>query len=246
MNELELIKSDLKSGESISYVARKYHHNNDYISSIRKSLNLPSLWLLDKLKEFPDFEQYFTDLYINNSLQDIKIILRKHPIFSRCRDTSLPKRIDELRKYYNIPCKFPENSYLTESDRIKGYIIRNSKFMAKRRGIYFNLTYHDFEIPKYCPILGIKLKYLSESDGNSFDHATLDRIDNSKGYIKGNVIVISRLANAMKNAANFNQLQSFCDKIPKLINHYETHGVLGSISDVFGSFETKEHLTSSR
>lgn len=246
MTELTLIKQDLLNGESISNVARKYHYNNAYISDIRKSLCLPSLWLMNKLKEYPDFKNYFIDIYNNNSLKDVKKILRDHPIFKRCRDVSFPKRIYELQRFYNLKSKFPETTYLSESDRIKGYIIRNSKFMAKRRNIYFNLTYKDFEIPKYCPILGIELKYSNESNGNDFDHATLDRIDNSKGYIKGNVIVISRLANVMKNSATFEQLDTFCKNIPILINYYKTHGVLGSIKDAFGEFEPKTSISSSR
>lgn len=50
-----------------------------------------------------------------------------------------------------------KTNYEDKYTRIKGYIIRNSKYMAKRRNIEFNITLHDFELPKYCPILGIEL-----------------------------------------------------------------------------------------
>lgn len=127
----------------------------------------------------------------------------------------------------------PENKYESEYDRIKGYIIRNSKYMAKRRGIYFNITYKDFELPKFCPILGIELEYGSGHDGNSSQHATLDRIDNSKGYIPGNIMIISRLANAMKNSSNFQQLKQFITNYSLLINYIDNHGTLGNITDIF-------------
>lgn len=127
----------------------------------------------------------------------------------------------------------PENDYKNKYDRIRGYIIRNSKFMAKRRNIYFNLKYTDFELPEVCPILGLKLEYGAGVNGNAPQHATLDRIDNSKGYIPGNVMIISRLANAMKNASSFENLQNFIENYSLLINYLNEHGTLGNITDIF-------------
>lgn len=150
----------------------------------------------------------------------------------------LPNKVlvKELVNYVSIlisltKCK--KNNYEDKYTRIKGYIIRNSKFMAKRRNIEFNITLHDFELPKYCPILGIELKYGAGNDGNAFDHATLDRIDNSKGYIKNNVMIISRLANAMKNQASFDQLELFNKNYGLLLNYIKEHGTLGNITDMF-------------
>ena len=65
------------------------------------------------------------------------------------------------------------------------------------------------------------------------DNLTLDRIDNSKGYIPGNVMIISRLANAMKNEASFEQLQKFITNYTYLINYVNEHGTLGNITDIF-------------
>lgn len=144
------------------------------------------------------------------------------------------------RKSMDIAASMPELNYQNDYDRIRGYMIRNSKFMSKRRNIEFNLHYTDFELPDCCPILGIKLKYRRESDGNSYDHATLDRINNNIGYTKGNVIVISRLANSMKNQANFDQIRLFSTNMIKLINYYENQGALGSITDVFSAIKLRK------
>ena len=48
-----------------------------------------------------------------------------------------------------------------------------------------------------CPVLGIELDY--EADGRTENNGIhLDRIDPKKGYVKGNVRAISRLANVIK------------------------------------------------
>ena len=76
-------------------------------------------------------------------------------------------------------------------------------------GTEFSIDKTDVVIPKTCPILGIDLKHKIGSSGGSDNSPALDRIDNSKGYVRGNVQVISHLANMMKSSANVEQLQKF-------------------------------------
>lgn len=241
----ETIISELRDGNTVAKLARKYHVNNEQIAIIKRNLNLPSAKIIHKCNDTLGFKEYFITTYNKcKTSKEFEEIISKHKFFKRISKKSLLKRIIEIRNLYQLEPKMYEHNYISESDRIKGYIIRNSKFMAKRRNIYFNLSYKDFEIPEYCPILGIKLKYMNEGNGNDPAHASLDRIDNSKGYIKGNVIVVSRLANAMKNEATFEQLKQFCNNITKLISYCEIQGTLGSITDVFGEFSPKLSLES--
>ena len=79
------------------------------------------------------------------------------------------------------------------------------KNKSKALGIEFNLEESDIIIPSRCPYLDEPLISGVWSQFNP----SLDRIDNSKGYIKGNIRVISRLANTMKSCATKKQLIQF-------------------------------------
>ena len=78
----------------------------------------------------------------------------------------------------------------------------------KRKHLPFNITseYIKSIWPKdnKCPALGIKFK---QGVGKSIDSSpTLDRIDNSKGYIKGNVQIVCSLANRIMTSATPEQV----------------------------------------
>lgn len=232
--EINSIISDYKSGKTINQIAREYHVANHVISDIIRPLNLPTNKIIVKILNYSGFREFFLGLFHTyDSLAPIREECLRHPFFERISKKSIDKRIGEIRNFFNIPPIMPETVYSNEYDRIRGYIIRNSKYMAKRRNIPFNLKYTDFELPEFCPILGIKLEYGSGNNGNAPQHATLDRIDNSKGYIPGNVMIISRLANAMKNSATFEQLTKFIESYSLLINYINNQGALGDITDIF-------------
>lgn len=92
---------------------------------------------------------------------------------------------------------------------------RNMLAGAKRRasvnGIDFDITEEDIEIPSICPILEVPLVIGTKGD---YEYSpSLDRIDNSKGYVKGNIQVISKKANSMKNSATLEELRAFCKNV---------------------------------
>lgn len=77
-------------------------------------------------------------------------------------------------------------------------MMRRTKNSATARKIECTITVDDFEIPNVCPILLLPLKM---NPGNpKKDSPSIDRIDNSKGYVPGNVKVISYSANRMKSS----------------------------------------------
>jgi hypothetical protein len=88
----------------------------------------------------------------------------------------------------------------------------NIKSRATRMGTEFNLDWQDIDIPILCPALGIPIMAGTNEGmktGPSPYSPSVDRIDNTKGYIKGNIQVLSHKANTMKNSASPQQLIRF-------------------------------------
>lgn len=106
--------------------------------------------------------------------------------------------------------------YMREARRKRPevHMLARIKTRAKLKGLAFDLTAEDIHIPKRCPILGIRLEV---SSGTATDNSPeLDRIDNRKGYVRGNVHVISRRANRIKNDATLAELEKIASYLRSL------------------------------
>lgn len=87
------------------------------------------------------------------------------------------------------------------------YILARCRNRAKVYDLDFDLELSDIVVPETCPILHIPLR---KGDGKPESNSpSVDRIDNNKGYVKGNIQIISQLANTMKNSATPEQLLLF-------------------------------------
>lgn len=99
-------------------------------------------------------------------------------------------------------------------NRLKSYILKRAEKSAKSRNLDFNLTLEDIVIPENCPLLEIPLNY-DHINGRNGNSPSIDRIDNSLGYIKGNIWIISSKANTMKGNASFPELHIFSKNVNK-------------------------------
>lgn len=75
------------------------------------------------------------------------------------------------------------------------YLWRTARHRAKGSGQPFDIEPGDLVVPEYCPITGDKIDVLQSNYQNG---ASIDRVINKLGYVKGNVRIISRKANRMK------------------------------------------------
>lgn len=93
-----------------------------------------------------------------------------------------------------------------------------AKRRAKNSGLEFTLTQNDIPvIPVLCPVLLIPLIIKSGSCGPGVNSPTLDRIDNSKGYVPDNIAIISWKANSHKGDLNIVQIE-------RLLNYAKGQG----------------------
>ena len=91
----------------------------------------------------------------------------------------------------------------------------NARKRAMIKSMDFELyTFKDLpKIPKKCPYLDIDL--VVGCIGGVDNSPSVDRIDNKKGYVKGNVQIISRKANQIKNNATFEEFEKIYFKWKK-------------------------------
>jgi len=88
-------------------------------------------------------------------------------------------------------------------------LLKRAEINAKNRSLEFNLTIDDIIIPDKCPYFKIPFD-------NSRFSLSIDRIDSNKGYVKGNIQIISYLSNKMKNDVSIDELIIFSKNVLKL------------------------------
>lgn len=118
-------------------------------------------------------------------------------------------RTENYEKCQGAIRAFDRKKWLTSSEdaRKSGYLA-SAKSRAKKKQLPFEITIDDFYLPTHCPLLGVELDY-SVSSGYNPNHASLDRKNPHLGYVPGNVWILSRKANLMKNNATYEELHRF-------------------------------------
>jgi len=118
-----------------------------------------------------------------------------------------PRTLKELQERRKAnPDFFKERARLWRIKNPARYMVSQIKSRATKRGIDFNLKEEDITIPDTCPVLGIPLKY--GGNKNKDNSPSVDRIDNSKGYTKDNICVISYRANSLKSNATIKEIEA--------------------------------------
>lgn len=130
-------------------------------------------------------------------------------------ETSVKPKFDI--KAYRKQYRLDHRDRIEETRRIRSRknpakrLFSNAKKRAKEINVPFSIEPSDIKVPEYCPILGILLFVGNGKQGAN--SPSVDRIDSSKGYEKGNVQVISYKANAMKQNATKEELVKFAEWI---------------------------------
>jgi len=95
-------------------------------------------------------------------------------------------------------------------------LLWSARDRAKERGYDFDLELSDIVIPENCPVYGIPL---FNGDGAPSDNSpSIDRFDNSKGYTKDNIRIISWKANNIKSNRDLSDLKELVTWWEKELN----------------------------
>jgi hypothetical protein len=87
-------------------------------------------------------------------------------------------------------------------------MIQNARVRARAAGVPFTIVASDVIIPTNCPILGIPLFQALGRKGGADNSPSLDRVEPERGYVPGNILVISNRANRLKSDASIEELRS--------------------------------------
>lgn len=90
---------------------------------------------------------------------------------------------------------------------LQSHALQSIKARAKDKKLPFNLEYSDITPPETCPVFGFKLN--RHRGKMQYDSPSVDKIVPELGYVKGNIQIISELANRMKQDATEDQLRAF-------------------------------------
>lgn len=117
----------------------------------------------------------------------------------------------EKKRYRGIGGRRSYDRVNRKSFPFKTWLCARARRRGRQRGLEATIMPADLVWPTHCPVLGIELDYPVRS-GERKDQAaapnwpSLDRWDSTKGYVPGNVFVISYRANTLKNNATLGEL----------------------------------------
>jgi hypothetical protein len=110
------------------------------------------------------------------------------------------------RRPYDKTTRAQKKRQLKNNVRYRqGRLLQHAKRRARNTGMEATVKWADIAWVEVCPVLGLKLTYFADKP-NTSNSASLDRWDNKRGYVPGNVFVISLRANQIKGDASAAEL----------------------------------------
>lgn len=128
---------------------------------------------------------------------------QKHLLYSHCKTCcASPERLAVSRERNK---KYRDGTlYKRDKQNPARYLWRIARKRALKLGLEFSITPDDIIVNTVCPVLGTELSIGTKTLEYSM---SLDRVDNSKGYVPGNVVTISRKANLWKQGLGIQEFE---------------------------------------
>jgi hypothetical protein len=148
----------------------------------------------------------------------------------RCSKCGIVKSIDQFYQdkknldRRSARCKNCHKQYMQDNPVLRQTqkMVCSARQRAKNKGLAFDID-HDYIrsiVPSHCPIFGIPLEWSLQREGAVLvlpNSPSLDRIDPTKGYVKGNVWIISHRANTIKSDASHEELKLVTEAVGRAI-----------------------------
>jgi hypothetical protein len=131
--------------------------------------------------------------------------------------------------YKCLICKRISSKRLSPSDRRTKYersksgnpesiLVARARHRAGSKGLEFSICRDDVYVPENCPCCGIMLARAGAVGKAASNSPSLDRIDNNRGYVSGNVAVICWGCNELKGTASAAELRKTADTFRTIAN----------------------------
>ena len=115
-------------------------------------------------------------------------------------------------------CLKRERQQSRTSFTVEWKLLTGARKRARDLGLPIDIELSDIVIPERCPLLDIPI---FPSKGRwTANSPTLDRIVPAKGYVRGNIMVVSHRANATKRDASFEEFE-------RILNNWKMLRLLG-------------------
>jgi len=113
----------------------------------------------------------------------------------------------------------PKPPYIPKTNFEKWIQRNKTNRKAKTSREALSAEYYKTLYVTHCPLLGLELSYDTYIGGVPKNYASLDKIDPQKGYVEGNVQIISFRANTLKNSATLEEMRMLVDNWEKMYIH---------------------------
>jgi hypothetical protein len=135
-----------------------------------------------------------------------------------CSRTRKIKRADHAKSHAEKLCKFCSSKNNRPQNDHRGMrisFINRYRLSAKSRNKEWSLSNDDLadlvdSQKSLCALTGVNLKFKGDFDQIT---ASLDRIDNSKGYITGNVQWVHKEVNMMRGGLSIERFKEICSLV---------------------------------
>lgn len=104
-----------------------------------------------------------------------------------------------------------QRKYKAERADFKRNLCSRARNRGRKKGLEATIQPGDLDWPSHCPVLGVELDYPAQGAKRTgltvqANWPSLDRWDSTKGYVPGNVFVISYRANTLKSSATYAEI----------------------------------------